>query len=68
MTEDVITQLQTKVAYQEDAIQELGVTVMSMQKQIDQLELVCRDLTERLRDAAGMFAGISDQDEKPPHY
>jgi len=68
MTEDVITELQTKIAYQEDNIQELGMMVMNMQKQIDQLELVCQNLTERLREASASFSGISDQDEKPPHY
>ena len=35
MTDNEITQLQTKIAYQEDSIQELGMVVMAMQKQID---------------------------------
>lgn len=68
MSEDVITELQTKISYQEDAIQELGAIVMKMQKQIDQLEMTCQGLKERLREASSMVAGISDQDEKPPHY
>ena len=38
MSEDVIIELQTKLAYQEDNIQELGRVVIAMQKQIDQLE------------------------------
>ena len=68
MTDNEITQLQTKIAYQEDSIQELGMVVMAMQKQIDQLELVCQDLNQRLREASASFSPISDQDEKPPHY
>lgn len=68
MTDDAITQLQTKISYQEDSIQELGMVIMAMQKQIDQLELVCQDLSQRLREASASFSVISDKDEKPPHY
>ena len=68
MTEDVITELQTKIAYQEDSIQELGTVVIAMQKQIDQLELVCQELKVRLREASAMSSGIADEEEKPPHY
>ena len=68
MTEKAITELQTKIAYQEDNIQELGSVVMKMQKQIDQLELSCQNLKDQLKQASSLFGGISDNDEKPPHY
>lgn len=68
MSEDIITELQTKIAYQEDSIQELGTVVMAMQKQIDQLELCCEALKDRLKEASALFSGISEHDEKPPHY
>lgn len=68
MSEDVITELQTKIAYQEDSIQELGNVVMAMQKQIDQLELCCQTMKDRLKEATSLLSGISDHDERPPHY
>ena len=68
MSEDVITELQTKMAYQEDNIQELGRVVIAMQKQIDQLELGYQSLKDQLKQASSMFSGISEGDEKPPHY
>ena len=68
MSEDVITQLQSKIAYQEDAIQELGTVVMAMQKQIDGLEVCCQELRDRVREVSGSLGGGSDHDEKPPHY
>lgn len=68
MNDNIITELQTKIAYQEDSIQELGTVIVSMQKQIDQLELYCQTLKDRLQEATFSLSGISDQNEKPPHY
>ena len=68
MNDDVVTQLQSKIAYQEDAIQELGTVVMAMQKQIDGLEICCQELRDRMREVGGSLGGGSDHDEKPPHY
>ena len=68
MSESRLTELETKVAYQEDSVQQLNEVVISMQKQIDSLELTCQALKERLRDMSGMLSNISDAEEKPPHY
>ncbi len=68
MSERRITELETKVAYQEDSIQEFNQVVISLQKQVDGLEITCQALKDRLRDMSGMISNISDEDEKPPHY
>tara|TARA_R110002096_G_scaffold135780_2_gene287861 strand:+ start:625 stop:831 length:207 start_codon:yes stop_codon:yes gene_type:complete len=68
MNEDVIAELQSKIAYQEDTIQELGAVVITMQKQIDSLEICCQALKDRMREVSGSHGGGSDHDEKPPHY
>jgi len=68
MSEDVIMDLQSKVAYQEDSIQELGAVIIAMQKQIDGLEICCQELRDRMREVSGSLGGGSDHDEKPPHY
>lgn len=68
MSEDVIMDLQSKIAYQEDSIQELGTVVIAMQKQIDGLEVCCQELRDRMSEVSGSLGGGSDHDEKPPHY
>ena len=68
MNENRITELETKVAYQEDTIQELNQVIISMQKQIDGIEITCQALKDRVRDMSGMLSNISEHDEKPPHY
>ena len=61
-------ELQSKIAYQEDSIQELGAVVIAMQKQIDGLEVCCQDLRDKMREVSGSLGAVSDHDEKPPHY
>ena len=68
MSEIAIMDLQSKIAYQEDSIQELGAVVIAMQKQIDGLEICCQELRDRVREVGGSQGGGSDFDEKPPHY
>jgi SlyX protein len=68
MSEDMMIDLQSKLAYQEDSIQQLGAVVIAMQKQIDGLELCCQELKDRLREVGGSSDGGSDHNEKPPHY
>ena len=68
MNEDSITELQSKIAYQEDSIQELGAVVIAMQKQIDGLEISCQALKDRMKEVGSAHGGGSDHEEKPPHY
>ena len=68
MSDDVIMELQSKIAYQEDNLQEIGAVVVAMQKQIDSLELCCQALKDRMKEVASSLGGGSDYDEKPPHY
>lgn len=68
MSEDIITELQSKFAYQEDSIQELSKVVIAMQKQIDGLEITCQALKDRAIEVSGQLSGGSDHAEKPPHY
>jgi len=60
--------IETKLAYQEDLIQELNKTVHSQQLKLDQLEETLRSLA--LRYVSALEQGDSEHpvDEKPPHY
>jgi SlyX protein len=69
MNEDRLIDLETRLAYQDDAIRSLSDTIARQQKQIDQLESLMRQLLERVRTLAepGVFKG-TPADEVPPHY
>lgn len=61
--------LETKLAYQEDAAQQLSDVVARQQQQIDALETALRALIERvnnLRTTEGEKSTLAD--EVPPHY
>ena len=67
MSDQRLIELETRIAFQEDTIQQLSDVIYRQQKQIDKLEQICKLLGERLQDmAAGDF--INPVDEKPPHY
>ncbi len=67
MSEQRIIELEIKVAYQEDLLQELNHIVTQQQQSITALESVCKILYERIDH---IDTGQSDQvvDEPPPHY
>ncbi len=60
--------IETKLAYQEDLIQELNKTVHSQQLKLDQLEEALRSLTLRYNSLAEQSGSEHPVDEKPPHY
>lgn len=67
MCEQRITELEIKIAYQEDLLQELNTVVAHQQQSLMALEKVCRLLYERLDNIAfGQIDPIID--EPPPHY
>lgn len=70
--EDRLVEIETKISFQEDLIQELNNAVYEQQKKIDRLEAICNSLVERVRDlsrtvAEGSAAGNAIN-ERPPHY
>jgi len=67
--EDRIQTLEERLAHSELTIQQMGDEMFLQQQQIEKLELLVRELTERyqsLSESAG--SGGSVLDEKPPHY
>ncbi len=66
---DRLVEIETKLAFLEDATQALNDVVCRQQDQIERLEATLALLIDRFRqwqeDAA---AGIKPADEKPPHY
>jgi SlyX protein len=73
MTEQRIITIETKIAFQEDIINQLNDVVCKQQDQIDALEHLTQQLLGRIRDLSeasmgGSGGGLSEVDERPPHY
>lgn len=71
-TEDRLIEIETKIAFQEDLVQELNKIVYQQQKKIDRLEAICNSLVEHVRELSRAVAegsrGEGAVDERPPHY
>ena len=67
MTEDRLINIEIKIAYQEDTIQELNDVVCEQQKQLDKLEETCNFLLKRVK-ILSESTGENIPNEKPPHY
>ncbi|MES2683633.1 MAG: SlyX family protein [Pseudomonadota bacterium] len=71
MSESRFIDLETKLAYQEDATQQLSDVVARQQQQIETLETALRALIERVNNLSTQQEGSSKgslADEVPPHY
>lgn len=68
MSEQRLIEIETKLAFQEDAVQQLHHVVCEQQKQIDRLELTCKVLMDRLKEMALEGGNNPAAHEKPPHY
>lgn len=71
MREDRLAEIEIKLTYQEDLVQELNMLVYEQQKRIDHLEKLCAALAEHIRglsEPASPHAFLDERDEKPPHY
>ncbi len=66
--EERIIELETKISYQEDLIQEFNKHVISQQNQIDQLTNLCEILKQQLKEVHANLPDSIAGDEKPPHY
>jgi len=63
-----LIEIETKVAYQEHTISELNDVIYRQQQQIDQLERICKALTDSVQDMAETATADKGGHEKPPHY
>lgn len=69
----LIEDLQARVTFQEDALQQLNQVVAGQTKQIDRLEQQLQMLAVKYRDLRhaveeGSGDAASPADERPPHY
>ncbi len=69
-TTEVITELETKIAFLEAANDELERALLSQHERIDRLDIVVTELRNRIKEQASIIQGLdSPSDEAPPpHY
>lgn len=66
---DRIVEIETKLAFQEDAIQALNEVICRQEKRISQLEETLAVLIDRFRQlSADQEPSATPRDERPPHY
>lgn len=63
-----LIELETKLAYQEDTIQQLNDVVCRQQNQIDILLEKCDLLISKTKELADKLPDDFDDNERPPHY
>ena len=68
--ESRIDELESQLAFQEDALEQFNAIVTRQQGQIDELSAQVKHLREQLMDVAEGFQGAQSDpaQEKPPHY
>ena len=69
MIEERLTDIETKITFQEDLIEELNKTVYQQQQKLEHLGAICEALARQVRslgEAAG--DGKAPANERPPHY
>ncbi|MFZ3039354.1 MAG: SlyX family protein [Polynucleobacter sp.] len=67
MTEDRITNLEIKLSFTEDLIDQLNQTIYKQQQQIEFLYRELKSIKEQASSTDGIGNG-SPKDEIPPHY
>ena len=68
MSEERIVELESKLAYQEQTLEELNEVVTDQQARLMQLEELCRSLVERVRSLGEASSDGDPEAERPPHY
>ncbi|CAG9182271.1 SlyX family protein [Cupriavidus pampae] len=66
--ESRLIDLEIKLAFQEDLIETLNLTVARQQQQLDLLQEQFRALYHQMRASAATAAESNPQHEIPPHY
>lgn len=66
--ESRLTNLETKVAFQDDLVESLNRIVAAQQQQIDLLQQQVQLLYDQLRSLSPSNVDGSPVDERPPHY
>jgi len=65
--EERVTDLESRLAFQDDTIQALNDVLVAQQKAVERLQLQMAALLKRQEEMVGQF-GSFEEDAPPPHY
>ena len=68
MSEERFIDLESRLAHQDQLLQELNDVVTRQQAKIMQLDELCKSLIARVRSIADSTPAGDPGDERPPHY
>lgn len=68
MIEERLENIETKITFQEDLIEELNKTVYQQQQKLERLEAICDALARQVRSLAEAGDEGKPANERPPHY
>ncbi|GAB4121398.1 MAG: hypothetical protein Fur0040_01440 [Sideroxydans sp.] len=68
MNEERLIDIEAKLAFHEDHLEELNKTIYRQQQEIEQLQALCAALTRQMRALAEAGNEKSTANERPPHY
>ena len=68
MSEERFIDLETRLAHQDQLLNELNDVVTAQQAKIMQLEALCKSLIQRVQAVGDSVPADTDGDERPPHY
>tara|TARA_B110000503_G_C6987450_1_gene345875 strand:+ start:129 stop:404 length:276 start_codon:yes stop_codon:yes gene_type:complete len=63
-----ISELETQVTFLEDSVSALDGALIGQQLRIEELELLIRDMRQRLESQALKVEVLKEDDAPPPHY
>ena len=68
MNEERLINIETKLTFQEDLIEELNKTIYQQQRKLEQLEATCAVLAKHIALVADSVGEGKQGNERPPHY
>lgn len=68
MLEKRIAELESRIAFQDNTIEELNAVVTQQQRQIDQMEKSLSVLKDHLKNLVSSNIASEDEETPPPHY
>ncbi|NND46465.1 MAG: SlyX family protein [Woeseiaceae bacterium] len=68
MSEERFIDLESRLAHQDQLLNDLNDVVTGQQAKIMQLDELCKSLTARIRSLSDVIPAADSADEKPPHY
>ncbi|MCX7192612.1 MAG: SlyX family protein [Proteobacteria bacterium] len=68
MIEERLVNIETKISFQEDLIEELNKIVYQQQKKLNQLEAICTSLARHIQSLAEAGNESKPVNEMPPRY